>query len=127
VTFIDNAVDPTTGTIKLKALFDNTNRELWPGEFVNVNLQLTTEPHAIVAPTAAVQASQNGQYAYVVKQDGTVELRALTVSRTTGPEAVIASGLRAGETVVTDGQLRLTPGARIVAQQPRPAVSEATK
>ena len=127
VTFIDNAVDPTTGTIKLKALFDNTHRELWPGEFVNVNLQLTTEPHAVVAPATAVQASQNGQYAYVVKEDGTVEMRTVTVARTTGPDAIISSGLYAGDTVVTDGQLRLMPGAHVVVHEPASAVTGATK
>jgi multidrug efflux system membrane fusion protein len=127
VTFIDNAVDPTTGTIKLKALFDNGHRELWPGEFVNVNLQLTTEPHAIVAPAAAVQASQNGQFAYVVKEDGTVEMRPLSVARTIGPDAVVATGLHAGEIVVTDGQLRLTPGAHVVVHAPVSALTGATK
>jgi multidrug efflux system membrane fusion protein len=113
VTFIDNSVDPTSGTIKLKAVFDNPSRDLWPGQFVNVSLQLTTDPHAIVAPAAAVQASQNGQYVYVVKRDNTVELRNVTVERTAGPEAIIAKGVARGETVVTDGQLRLTPGVRV--------------
>ena len=127
VTFIDNAVDPATGTIKLKAHFDNANRELWPGEFVSVKLQLTTERHAIVAPTTAVQASQNGQFVYVVKQDGTVEMRPVRVERTSGTEAVIASGLRAGETVVTDGQLRLTPGARVAVHSAASAAVGATK
>ena len=127
VTFIDNAVDPTTGTIKLKALFDNSTRDLWPGEFVNVNLRLTTEPHAVVAPAAAVQASQIGQYVYVVKEDGTVDMRPVTVARTIGPEAVIASGVHPGETVVTDGQLRLTPGARVAVHQSPAAATGATK
>jgi multidrug efflux system membrane fusion protein len=127
VTFIDNAVDPATGTIKLKARFDNANRQLWPGEYVSVKLQLTTEPHAIVAPTAAVQTSQNGQYAYVVKDDGTVDMRSVHVERTSGPEAIIASGLRAGETVVTDGQLRLTPGARVVVRSAELGAAGATK
>jgi membrane fusion protein, multidrug efflux system len=113
ITFIDNAVDQTTGTIKLKALFDNASRDLWPGEFVNVNLQLTTEPHAIVAPNSAVQSSQNGPYVYVVRADRTVDMRPVNVARTAGAESVIASGLQAGETIVTDGQLRLTPGARV--------------
>ena len=113
ITFIDNAVDQTTGTIKLKALFDNPGRALWPGEFVNVNLQLTTEPHAIVTPASAVQSSQNGPYVYVVRADRTVDMRPVNVERTAGAESVIASGLHAGDTVVTDGQLRLTPGARV--------------
>ena len=127
VTFIDNAVDPATGTIKLKARFDNAKRELWPGEFVGVKLQLTTEPHAVVAPVAAVQASQNGQFVYVVKEDGTVEMRPVSVERTTGAEAVIASGLRAGETVVTDGQLRLTPGTHVTARSAVSTAGGATK
>ena len=114
VTFIDNSVDPTSGTIKLKAIFDNSTRDLWPGQFVNVTMQLTTDPHAIVAPAAAVQASQNGQYVYVVKGDRTVEMRTVSVERTAGPDAIIATGIKPGETVVTDGQLRLTPGARVM-------------
>lgn len=125
VTFIDNQVDPATGTIKLKALFDNANRLLWPGEFVNVNLQLTTDANAIVAPAAAVQTSQKGQYVYVVKEDQTVDMRSVMVERTAGADAVIASGLEPGETVVTDGQLRLTPGARI--ENSAVATSGATK
>jgi multidrug efflux system membrane fusion protein len=113
VTFIDNAVDPTSGTIKLKALFNNQTRDVWPGQFVNVSMQLTTDPHAIVAPAAAVQASQNGQYVYVVKSDQTVKMRSVTVERTVGADAIMSAGLKAGETVVTDGQLRLTPGTRV--------------
>jgi len=113
ITFIDNAVDQATGTIKLKALFDNADRRLWPGEFVNVNLQLTTEPHAVVTPASAVQTGQNGAYAYVVRPNRTVEMRPVKVARIAGAESVIASGLQPGETVVTDGQLRLTPGARV--------------
>jgi membrane fusion protein, multidrug efflux system len=126
VTFIDNAVDPTSGTIRLKALFDNPHRDLWPGQFVNVSLRLTSDPHAVVAPATAVQASQKGQYVYVVKGDHTVEMRAVDVSRTVGPEAVIARGLQRGETVVTDGQLRLTPGAH-VAVRPSVVATGATR
>lgn len=126
VTFIDNSVDPANGTIKLKALFDNTKRNLWPGAFVNVTLRLTTDPHAIVAPTDAVQASQSGPYAYVVKPDGTVAMRPVTVSRTAGAETVIASGLQPGDTVVTDGQLRLTPGAHVTVRE-SPLVVGATR
>jgi len=125
VTFIDNQVDPATGTIKLKALFDNANRLLWPGEFVNVNLQLTTDANAVVAPAAAVQTSQKGQYVYVVKEDQTVDMRSVMVERTAGADAVIASGLEPGETVVTDGQLRLTPGAHV--ENSAVATSGATK
>ena len=114
VTFIDNTVDPTTGTIKLKGTFPNADHKLWPGLFVQITLNLSTDPNAIVVPANAVQASQTGQFVYVVKQDGTVEMRNVTVARQQGEQMVIARGLSAGEEVVTDGQLRLTPGARIV-------------
>ncbi|PYR90455.1 MAG: efflux RND transporter periplasmic adaptor subunit, partial [Acidobacteria bacterium] len=113
VTFIDNAVDPTTGTIKLKATFPNTSRTLWPGLFVQVALQLTTDPHAIVVPAVAVQTSQQGQYVYVIKADRTAELRNVQIDRQQGEETIIAQGVSAGEEVVTDGHLRLTPGARV--------------
>jgi multidrug efflux system membrane fusion protein len=113
VSFIDNMVDPTTGTIKLKGTFANSDHALWPGLFVQVTLVLTTDPKAIVVPAAAVQASQAGQYVFVVKPDRTVELRNVTVERQQGEEMVIAQGLAAGEEVVTDGHLRLTPGARV--------------
>jgi multidrug efflux system membrane fusion protein len=113
VTFIDNAVDPTTGTIRLKATFPNTSRTLWPGLFVQVALQLTTDPNAIVVPAVAVQTSQQGQYVYVIKPDRTAELRNVQIDRQQGEETIIAQGLSAGEEVVTDGHLRLTPGARV--------------
>jgi multidrug efflux system membrane fusion protein len=113
VTFIDNAVDPTTGTIKLKALFPNDDRGLWPGLFTQISLQLSSEPNAIVVPAIAVQLSQQGQYVYVVKADHTAEMRPVTVERQQGDDTVIARGLSAGEQVVTDGQLRLSPGARV--------------
>jgi membrane fusion protein, multidrug efflux system len=116
VTFIDNTVDPATGTIRLKASFPNVQRHLWPGSFVQVRLLLTTAPHAIVVPATAVQASQDGSFVYVVKPDRTVEMRPVTVERQLGDEAVVRQGLSAGEEVVTDGQLRLTPGARISAR-----------
>lgn len=113
VTFIDNAVDPTTGTIKVKGTFPNQDRRLWPGQFVNVLVTLTSDPNAIVVPSAAVQAGQQGSYVFVVKPDLTVELRPVTVARTAGDETVVQSGVQAGETVVTDGQLRLEPGSRV--------------
>jgi len=113
LTFIDNRVDPATGTIQLKATFANDPIVLWPGQFVNVVVSLSMEPNAIVVPSAAVQAGQQGNYVFAVKQDQSVEMRPVTVERTRGPESVVSTGLRAGETVVTDGQLRLVPGARI--------------
>jgi multidrug efflux system membrane fusion protein len=113
VTFIDNSVDVTTGTIRLKGTFENADHQLWPGAFVRVTLDLTVDPDAIVVPATAVQESQDGQYVFVVKPDRTVDMRMVKVDRRQGNEAVIAEGLSAGEEVVTDGQLRLTPGARV--------------
>ncbi len=113
LTFIDNAIDQTTGMITLKATFDNRDSALWPGQFLNVRLTLTTEKDAVVVPSPAVQTGQSGQYVYVVKDDMTAEMRPVKVGRTRGEESVIASGLKPGERVVTDGQLRLAPGARV--------------
>jgi multidrug efflux system membrane fusion protein len=113
VSFIDNSVDPTTGTIKLKGTFDNRDRALWPGLFVQITLDLTTETNAIVVPAAAVQPSQSGQFVYVVKPDRSVEVRNVVILRQQGEQMVIAQGLSAGEEVVTEGQLRLTPGAKV--------------
>ena len=113
LTFVDNAIDQTTGTIALKATFDNRDSALWPGQFLNVRLTLTTEKGAVVAPSAAVQTGQSGQYVFVVRDDMTAEMRAVEVRRTRGEESVIGSGLKPGERVVTDGQLRLAPGARV--------------
>jgi multidrug efflux system membrane fusion protein len=113
LTFVDNAVDTATGTILLKATFANREERLWPGQFVDIVVTLGEEPDRIVAPSPAVQTSQQGQYVFVVKEDQTVELRPVKVDRMDESEAVIAKGLSAGETVVTDGQLRLVPGARV--------------
>ena len=113
VHFIDNAVDQTTGTIKVKAEFANGDRRLWPGEFVNVVVTLSVDPAAIVVPSAAVQASDKGPFVFIVKPDKTVDQRMVTVARLSGTESVIKDGLKAGETIVTDGQLRLVPGSRV--------------
>jgi len=113
INFIDNAVDPTTGQIKVKGTFPNTDRHLWPGQFVNVSVTLSTEPNAIVVPSLAVQTGQQGTYVFVVKPDQTVDLRPVTVERTAGDQSVIKTGVKPGETVVTDGQLRLNPGTRV--------------
>jgi len=113
VSFIDNSVDPTTGTIKMKGTFANADHALWPGLFVQVTLVLRTDPNAVVVPAAAVQASQTGQFVFVVKPDRTVEIRNITVERQQGDLVVVAKGLTPGEEVVTDGQLRLTTGARV--------------
>ena len=111
--FFDNQIDPTTGTISLKAIFDNADERLWPGEFVNVSTTLRTDPDAIVVPASAVQVGQTGSFVYVVKADNTAEFRAVTVGRTINNETVIAKGLNGDERVVTDGQLRLTNGTRV--------------
>jgi membrane fusion protein, multidrug efflux system len=113
LTFVDNAVDPTTGSIKLKGTFANTDHKLWPGQFVRVTLRLTTQPDAVVVPNQAVQTGQNGSYVYVVKANRTVELRPVTTGSRIDQDLVIARGLEAGETVVTEGQLRLTPGSHV--------------
>lgn len=112
LSFVDNAVDTSTGTIRLRATFANETRSLWPGQFVNVNLVLTNEPNAITVPSAAVQTSQTGQFVYVLKPDQTVELRPVTVKRTINNHTVL-EGVKPGETVVTDGQLRLAPGVKV--------------
>ena len=113
VSFIDNAVDASTGTIRLKASFPNGDHALWPGQFVQIALELTTEDNAIVVPAGAVQPSQSGTYVYVVKPDQSVEVRTVVILRQQGEQIVIAQGLQPGEEVVTEGQLRLTPGAKI--------------
>jgi multidrug efflux system membrane fusion protein len=113
ITFVDNSVDQTTGTIRVKGTFPNTDRRLWPGQYVNVVVTLTTDPNAIVVPSVAVQAGQQGSYVFVVNAQQAVDLRPVTVGRTSATETVIESGLKPGETVVTDGHLRLVPGSRI--------------
>jgi len=121
LTFIDNAVDATTGTIKLKGTFPNEDNKLWPGEFVRVKLGLTTRPHATVVPNQAVQTGQDGQFVYVVKRDRTVEMRPVVTGTRVDQELVIDRGLEPGETVVTEGQLRLTPGSHVQVQDSREA------
>ena len=113
ITFVDNNVDQTTGTIKIKATFSNEDHRLWPGQFVNVIVALTKDPTAVVVPTAAVQVGQQGQYTYVVKPDKSVEYRPVVVERTAGLETVVKSGLKPAETVVTDGYLRIVQGSHV--------------
>jgi multidrug efflux system membrane fusion protein len=110
---VDNLVDQTTGTIKIKGTFPNNDRRLWPGQFANVVVTLMTDSAAVVVPSAAVQTRQQGQFVYVVKADRTVDLRPIEVVRTIGLETVIKTGFQPGETVVTDGQLRLVPGSKV--------------
>ena len=113
LSFIDNAVDSTTGTITLKALFPNQNRALWPGQFVTVAVTLQERPNAVVVPSQAVQTGQRGQYVYVVKQDSSVEMRPVKIGESVNQQTIIADGVAPGETVVTDGQLRLTPKSHV--------------
>jgi multidrug efflux system membrane fusion protein len=113
LTFIDNAVDPTTGTINLRATFPNRERALWPGQFTNVSLVLATDAGATAAPNTAVQPGQAGSLVYVIKADDTVEARPVTVRRVFKQWSVIENGLAPGERVVTDGQLRLAPGVKV--------------
>jgi multidrug efflux system membrane fusion protein len=113
LSFVDNTADMTTGTIKLKAEFPNTDKALWPGQFVNVVLTLYEQKDAVVAPSAAVQSGPSGPYVYVVKPDQTVEMRAIKIARADGDDTVVASGLQAGEQVVIVGQLRLAPGTKV--------------
>jgi multidrug efflux system membrane fusion protein len=111
---IDNAVDTASGTIHLKATFDNRDRLLWPGQFINVLLTLDTRDNATVVPSEAVQAGQRGQMIYVVKPDHSVEPRPVVVGSGVGRKVVIEKGIAPGETVVVDGQLRLFPGAHVI-------------
>jgi multidrug efflux system membrane fusion protein len=113
LSFVDNAADATTGTIKLKAEFPNTDKALWPGQFVNVVLTLHEQKDAIVTPSAAVQSGPTGEYVFVVKPDSTVELRNIKIARAEGDDTVVASGLQAGDQVVIVGQLRLAPGTKV--------------
>lgn len=118
ITFLDNTVDTSTGSIKLKATFANSGRRLWPGQFVSVVISMTNIDNAVVVPTRAIQTGQQGQYVFVVKADQTVEQRPVNVGVVVNGETVIASGVSASETVVTDGQVRLIPGAKVEVKRP---------
>lgn len=117
LTFVDNTVDPATGTIRLKGTFPNAARELWPGQFTTVTMTLAA-PEVLTVPASAVQNDQAGQHVFVVKPDRTAEFRRVTVERTFEDAAVVTRGLVAGEVVVTDGQLRVTPGAPVQIKPP---------
>jgi multidrug efflux system membrane fusion protein len=119
LSFIDNMVDSTTGTIKLKGLFTNGDRRLWPGQFVDAYLTLKTQSNALVIPSQAIQNGQQGTYVYVIKDDGTVEARVVTTSEAQQQgQLIVQKGLAAGERIVTDGQLRLVPGSKVQVKQP---------
>jgi multidrug efflux system membrane fusion protein len=113
LTFVDNNVDTTTGTIRLKGTFQNASRTLWPGEYANVKLRMSMQQNALVLPNQAVQTGQDGTYVYVVKDDGSVEMRPVNTGLRLDQDIVIDKGVQAGETVVTEGQLRLAPGSRV--------------
>jgi multidrug efflux system membrane fusion protein len=117
VAFVDNAVDPATNTVKLRARFANAGQRLWPGQFVNVTLTLGTDAGAIVVPDAAVKAGPNGSYVFLVRADERAEQRDVDVARSVDGESVIARGLGAGDKVITDGQSRLVDGTRVKAVQ----------
>ena len=121
--FVDNAVDPSTGTIRLRAQFDNADAALWPGQFVNVSLRLYDQADAILVPSQAVQTGPEGQYVYVVAQDMTAELRRITVQRVDGERTIIAKGLAPGDRVVTRGQLRLGPKVKVQVGKPAAGTS----
>ena len=113
LTFIDNTVDTSTGTIKLKGTFPNKQHKLWPGQFVNVGLRLTTRSNAVVVPNQSVQTGQDGTYVYVVGEDHAVSVRPVKTGPRIDQDMVIDEGLKGGETVVTEGQLRLQPGSKV--------------
>jgi multidrug efflux system membrane fusion protein len=113
LTFVDNAVDTTTGTIMLKGQFDNASGTLWPGQFVTATVVLYEQKDAVVVPAAAVVEAESGNYVYVVDAEGKAETRPVVVGRAAGEDVIVEQGLAAGETVVTDGQLRLVPGAKV--------------
>ena len=121
--FVDNAVDPTTGTIRLRAQFENESASLWPGQFVNVSLLLYQQADALLIPAEAVQNGPEGQYVYVVDQDMTAQVRRVNVQRTQGDRAIVSKGLAKGDRVVTRGQLRLGPKTRVQIAKPAPEAS----
>jgi multidrug efflux system membrane fusion protein len=116
ISFIDNAVDMTTGTIRIKGTFANKERRLWPGQFVRVTIRLSMQADAVVVPNQAVQTGQEGSYVFVIKEDRSVEMRPVTTGTRVDQDLVIEKGLNTGERVVTEGQLRLAPGMRVALQ-----------
>jgi multidrug efflux system membrane fusion protein len=120
LTFIDNGVDTTTGMFKLKATFENKDRRLWPGQFVDVALELSIQKNAVVVPTKAIQTGQQGEYVYVVRADSTAESRPVKTMGVYQNLTVISQGLSAGEQVIVNGQLRVTPNGKVVVQSAVP-------
>lgn len=125
LTFVDNKIDPATGTVLVKADFANTGRDLWPGQLIPVSLRLTTSRDTLVVPSQAVQTGQDGRHVYVVRENSTVEYRPVTVGAGSGGETVIEKGLKEGERVVTDGHLQLVDGGSVVDRSDKAAGSPA--
>jgi multidrug efflux system membrane fusion protein len=126
LTFIDNGVDTTTGTFKLKGTFENKDRRLWPGEFVDVALELSTQKNAIVVPTKAIQSGQQGEYVYVVRGDSTAESRPVKTAGAYENLTLVSDGLKVGERVIVNGQLRVAPNAKVVEQGTMPGTQTNT-
>ena len=118
VSFFDNTVDPATGTIRIKASFDNAKKQLWPGQFVNLSITLALKNNAVVVPSQAVQIGQKGQFVFVVKSDTTAEIRPIVAGPVSGAMTVVEKGLLSGEQVVIDGQMRVVPGDKVEIKQP---------
>jgi multidrug efflux system membrane fusion protein len=116
---VDNQIDPTTGTVRLKAIFDNKDQVLWPNQFVNVHLELETRKNAVVAPASAIQRGQQGMFVFAVDQNNTAQMRNVQVALTQGTTSLIASGLQPGDRVVTDGQERLQNNAKVDPRTPQ--------
>jgi multidrug efflux system membrane fusion protein len=118
LSFIDNTVDLATGTIRLKAAFDNARKQLWPGQFVNLSITLAVKNKATVVPSQAIQTGQKGQFVFVVKADATAEIRPIVTSSVVQGMTVVENGLKPGEQVVVDGQMRVVPGGQVEVKQP---------
>ncbi len=124
ISFFDNTVDSATGTIRIKAAFDNARKQLWPGQFVNLSIALAVKNNAMVVPAQAVQTGQNGQFVFVVKPDSTAEIRPVTAGSVVSGMTAIEKGLQVGEKVVVDGQMRVIPGGQVEIKQPdKPGVA----
>ena len=126
LTFIDNGVDTTTGMFKLKGTYQNKDRRLWPGQYVDVALELSTQKNAVVVPTKAIQSGQQGEYVYVVRTDSTAESRPVKTEGTYQNLTLISDGLKAGEHVIVNGQLRVAPNAKVMVQEMLPGAQTAT-
>jgi multidrug efflux system membrane fusion protein len=126
LTFVDNAVQNTTGQVTLRATIPNVGHQFWPGRFVNIRLVLSTIHGAVLVPVSAPQMSAQGSFVYVIKQDSTAEQRPVTLGQRQGDLIVVEKGIEPGEQVVTNGQLGVTPGGKVSIEQPRGAGSTAT-